>query len=110
MNLTVTEDGVRSDLTLDQPVVTLGRALDNDIRLESKLVSRHHSRIEERSGEAWVIDLGSANGLTVNGDKVTRRLLEPGDIIEMGGVRIELIPNPVLYSLRWSPLVPSQRT
>jgi len=90
MKLTVTEDGVRAELLLDQPVVTIGRALDNDIRLESKLVSRHHSRLEERGGEAWVIDLGSANGTAVNGDKITRRLLEPGDRVEIGGVKIVL--------------------
>ena len=32
MKLTVTEDGVRAELVLDQPVVTIGRALDNDMR------------------------------------------------------------------------------
>ena len=90
MKLTVTEDGVRAELELDQPVITIGRALDNDIRLESKLVSRHHSRIEERNGEAWVIDLGSANGTSVNGDKIARRLLAAGDRVEIGGVRIVL--------------------
>jgi len=90
MKLTVTEDGVRAELMLDQPVITIGRALDNDIRLESKLVSRYHSRLEERSGEAWVIDLGSANGTTVNGEKVSRRLLAPGDRVEIGGVRVVL--------------------
>ncbi|MEZ6017820.1 MAG: sigma 54-interacting transcriptional regulator [Planctomycetota bacterium] len=90
MKLTVTEDGVRAELVLDQPVVTIGRALDNDIRLESKLVSRHHSRLEQREGEAWVLDLGSANGTLVNGEKVTRRILAAGDRVEIGGVKIVL--------------------
>ena len=92
MKLTVIdEEGVRSEFELDQPVITIGRALDNDIRMNSTRVSRHHSRIEARSGQAWVIDLNSANGVAVNGEKVDRRLLSPGDEIELGGRGARLI-------------------
>jgi len=87
----IDEEGVRSEFELDQPVITIGRALDNDIRMNSTRVSRHHSRIEARSGQAWVIDLNSANGVTVNGEKVDRRLLAPGDEIELGGRGARLI-------------------
>ena len=52
MKLTVIEDGVRADLDLDQPVVTIGRALDNDLRLQSSRVSRHHTRLETSDGES----------------------------------------------------------
>ncbi|MEL6431287.1 MAG: sigma 54-interacting transcriptional regulator [Planctomycetota bacterium] len=88
MKLSVLEDGVRADLELDQPVVTIGRALDNDIRLQSNRVSRHHTRLETAAGESWIIDLGSANGTLVNGERVTRRLVGVGDRIEIGGVQI----------------------
>jgi transcriptional regulator with GAF, ATPase, and Fis domain len=85
MKLTVVEEGLRSEFDLDQPVITIGRALDNDVRLGSTKVSRHHSRIENQNGQAWVIDLNSANGTSVNGERVDRRLLSPGDRIELGG-------------------------
>ena len=88
MNLTVVEEGQRSPLQLDSKVITIGRALDNDIRLGSSKVSRYHSRIENRGGKAWVIDLGSANGTRVNGERVDRRLLEEGDELLVGGVRL----------------------
>jgi len=85
MKLTVVEEGLRTDLRLDQPVIAIGRALDNDIRLSSTRASRHHSRIEAQNGQAWIIDLGSANGTAVNGEKIARKLLSPGDEISIGG-------------------------
>jgi len=90
MKLTVVEEGIRSDLDLSGPVITIGRALDNDIRLANTRVSRHHSRIEAKGDQAWVIDLGSANGTQVNGERVTRKLLVSGDEIELGGTRISI--------------------
>jgi len=94
LKLTVVEDGVRTDLQLAGPVLTVGRALENDIRLSNTLVSRHHSRIETEGEQAWVVDLGSANGTLVNGEKITRRLLEVGDEIQIGGVRLEVHDQP----------------
>ncbi len=91
MKLTVIEDGIQVEVDLDQPVITLGRALDNDIRISSTRVSRHHGRIETRGSRAWVIDLGSANGISVNGERVDRRLLFPGDEITLGGPKVRLI-------------------
>jgi len=89
MKLIVVEEGIRSELELGRPVVAIGRALDNDVRLANTLVSRHHCRIEGQGEQAWIIDLGSANGTSVNGERVDRRLLSPGDVIELSGTRIE---------------------
>jgi len=89
MKLTVIEDGVRTELELHKPVITIGRALDNDIRLSSTLVSRHHTRIEAQDGQAWIVDLGSSNGTAVNGSRVDRSLLSAGDEISLGsGVQL----------------------
>ena len=93
MKLTVIEDGIRTELELALPVISIGRALDNDIRLSNTLVSRHHTRVEAQNGQAWVIDLGSANGTAVNGEKVARRLLSPGDKIQVGGTVLIVEPD-----------------
>jgi transcriptional regulator with GAF, ATPase, and Fis domain len=90
MKLTVVEEGTRSEIELSRPVISIGRAVDNDIRLTNALVSRHHCRIETGAEGSWVIDLGSANGTSVNGSKVTRRLLEAGDRVQVGAARIVL--------------------
>src|SRR5260221_1230261 len=90
MKLTVVEEGTRAELEITRPVISIGRAVDNDVRLTSALVSRHHCRIEVGSEGSWVIDLGSANGTSINGSKVTRRLLEAGDRVHVGAARIVL--------------------
>jgi transcriptional regulator with GAF, ATPase, and Fis domain len=90
MKLTVVEEGTRSEIELTRSVISIGRAVDNDIRLTSALVSRHHCRIETGAEGSWVVDLGSANGTSVNGSKVTRRLLEAGDRVQVGAARILL--------------------
>jgi pSer/pThr/pTyr-binding forkhead associated (FHA) protein len=63
---------------------TLGRAEDADIRIENPLVSRRHAIISYRD-HAWRIeDLGTPNGLYVNGGRIEGHSLVPGDHIEIG--------------------------
>jgi transcriptional regulator with GAF, ATPase, and Fis domain len=88
MKLTILEEGTRSELEFDREVIAVGRAIDNDIRVSDTLVSRHHCRIDVGAEGAWVIDLGSANGTSVNGERVTRRLLADGDQVHVGKVRL----------------------
>jgi len=64
---------------------TLGRGDDNDIVLSGDLVSRRHARLEVGDEEVTVEDLGSRNGVRVNGEKLTaRRSLKLGDIVIVG--------------------------
>ena len=78
---------------LDEPVVSIGRLVSNDIYLEDPFVSRHHSVIRNQ-GEQYVIeDVNSANGTYVNGERVDAGALEEGSIIQIGASRF-------LFSLR----------
>ncbi len=90
MRLTVTEGGSRSVLSLDRTVVRLGRAIDNDVRLSGKLVSRHHCEIEMDDEGVWVTDLSSANGTLVNGTRIDRCRLTVVDELSVGGARIQV--------------------
>ena len=70
---------------LRKAVTTLGRALDNDIVLESSDVSRHHARLEFVDDDLRLVDLDSTNGTRVNGQRVTSRsAVNPGDEISFG--------------------------
>jgi pSer/pThr/pTyr-binding forkhead associated (FHA) protein len=71
---------------LDSAPVTLGRADENDLVLDTdEFASVKHARIEPRRDGVWVQDLESTNGTFVNGSKVTRpRKLSPGDVIRVG--------------------------
>lgn len=94
MKLIVVEEGHRSVLEFDGPVVRLGRAIDNDVRLSGQRVSRYHCRLEESGGEVWIVDLGSANGTTLNGKRVDRCRLACGDELSLGSARIHLQAEP----------------
>jgi DNA-binding response OmpR family regulator len=70
--------------TLDQPVTTIGRWMDNDVIVDDRWVSRYHAQIE-REGEQYVLkDLGSKNGTLVNGQPIAGSMvLADGDQIQM---------------------------
>lgn len=79
-------------LALDWAATTetllLGRAVDCEVVLDDLTVSRRHARLLFRDG-AWVLhDLGSTNGTTVNGTRVTRCQLRPGDQLALGQHRL----------------------
>jgi hypothetical protein len=67
----------------------LGRSRDCDVVLGDANVSRRHAEIRPRGG-TWVLtDLGSTNGVTVNGVRVDRpRVLSAGDVIELGTTEV----------------------
>lgn len=75
------------EIVLGQGVTTLGRTTDNTVPFASDSnVSRYHAEIEWRGGDFWLIDLGSSNGTTVNGEAVAGDVrLNDGDEILLGG-------------------------
>ena len=69
-------------------LTTIGRSSGNDITIDSLLVSRRHARLDCSGGRCAVEDLGSANGLFVNGKRVSRAVLNPGDRLRLGDVEL----------------------
>jgi adenylate cyclase len=68
--------------------VVLGRGDDCDVVLTATAVSRRHAAME-LSGGAWHIsDLGSLNGVFVNGQRITTRALRDNDRIKIGSVEL----------------------
>ena len=86
-------------IPLDQPTVTLGRALEADVRVNDAKASRLHASIstevDAESGETVfkIRDLSSTNGTLVNGRAVTEATLRHGDKIVIGDqlFRFELL-------------------
>jgi hypothetical protein len=76
--------------TLGSGGAVLGRSRDTDITIDDPNVSRHHAEVRP-SGGSWIVrDLGSTNGVKVNGRRIESRAqsLKPGDVIELGTSRI----------------------
>ncbi len=84
--VSVTIDG--QPHTLDKRSVVLGRSRDCDIRLEDPNVSRHHAEIRQEGATYWVVDLGSTNGIEVNGRRVKRAKLENADRLTLGSTEL----------------------
>lgn len=71
---------------LHDDVVDVGRERDNHLVLEHASVSRHHARLELRSGGFVIVDRGSRNGVWVNGKRVSFARIEAGDRVGFGDV------------------------
>lgn len=71
-------------LQLTDDVTTIGSVAGNTVVLADPAVSRKHAGIRKVDGNYELADLGSTNGVYVNGHKVPKKTLEPGDIIRVG--------------------------
>lgn len=69
--------------------VVLGRSRDCDIVLDDPNVSRHHAELRPADGGWAVYDLGSTNGIKVNGRRKHEQLLGPGDEITLGLTKLK---------------------
>jgi hypothetical protein len=84
-----TDDQPSVQFDLGGPLITVGRASDNDVIVDDPLVSRHHCQLKLQHGAYGFVDLGSRNGSTVNGQAVQEVALGPGDLIRIGNTSIE---------------------
>ena len=75
---------------LTRPLISVGRALDNDIILDDRRVSRHHGRLAITAAGVSVSDLGSANGTWVAGKRVAQAGVAFGEVVSFGGVELVL--------------------
>lgn len=72
-------------------LMTIGRGHESDIRIASHFVSRVHAKISS-SGTATVIeDAGSRNGILVNSERVQRRVLRHGDVVNIGETNLRFV-------------------
>ncbi len=83
LRLVLQPSGYGVDLT--RPEMVLGRHSEADIRLPLPDVSRRHCRFVFDCGQWRVFDLGSLNGILVNGKRVGSADLHEGDVIAIGG-------------------------
>jgi hypothetical protein len=73
---------------LESPLINLGRRASNDLVLDDPRISRRHAQIRLIDGLFSIYDLGSTGGTFVNGQPVSSRVLNPGDVISLAGFPI----------------------
>jgi transcriptional regulator with GAF, ATPase, and Fis domain/pSer/pThr/pTyr-binding forkhead associated (FHA) protein len=68
----------------EERVCTIGRSAENSLQIDDLNSSRHHCEVHEGKEGFELVDKDSRNGTFVNGRRVTRKPLQPGDKIEIG--------------------------
>jgi pSer/pThr/pTyr-binding forkhead associated (FHA) protein len=70
---------------LDGPTATLGRSKECECVINDPNISRKHAQLRRNNSGDWqVVDLGSTNGIKVNGRRVDSARLAPGDEVTLG--------------------------
>lgn len=90
--LVALDDG--PDIDLNQAMIVVGRHPACDARLDSLRVSRHHCCMTHDNGELLIRDLGSTNGIRINGKRVEMGRLKPGDELSIAHIRYRLDNGP----------------
>ncbi len=85
------DEGKTTVVPLIRDEITIGRKEGNTIRLTERNVSRKHAKISRANGAVAIEDLGSYNGVRVNGTKISQRtVLSVSDRVQIGDYLIEL--------------------
>ncbi|MEA2458137.1 MAG: hypothetical protein QOC95_1109 [Thermoleophilaceae bacterium] len=78
-------------LPRDIDALTVGRSSDCDVVVGERSVSRHHAELRHDDHDDWTVrDLDSTNGTWVNGARVREARIAGGDVLSLGGLRMEL--------------------
>jgi pSer/pThr/pTyr-binding forkhead associated (FHA) protein len=77
---------------LQPPGLVIGRGSEADLRINDPGISRRHAQIRVNpagpSLQIDIVDLGSTNGIVVNGQRVRQAVLQEGSRIEIGSTRM----------------------
>jgi hypothetical protein len=87
------QGGTTHEVDLPGGLCVVGRDPSCDIVLNDSKCSRRHAVIVDGPGGLSIRDSASANGIYVNGRKVEKAQLKPGDTVKLGAVRLRLLPE-----------------
>jgi hypothetical protein len=69
---------------LARAVTRIGRGADTDLRIDDPGISRNHAELRRSGGDVTVVDLGSTNGVVVDGQPVGEQRLKDGARVQLG--------------------------
>jgi len=80
------------EFALVRTEIRIGRTEDNDVAVDHRSLSRLHAKVvREETGEWRILDMESANGVSVNGERYAQVSLRSGDTIELGHVKMKFL-------------------
>src|SRR5262245_27479862 len=87
------DDGKRERELLLVERLIVGRDPACDISFDDGLLSRRHAEFVASASAVTVRDLGSRNGIFVNGTRRAEQSLKPGDVVQIGPLRVRYLPD-----------------
>ena len=69
---------------LTGPTTRIGRGTDTDLRIDDPGISRNHAEIRQQGGDVTIFDVGSTNGIVINGRRVQQARLDHGASVVLG--------------------------
>lgn len=82
-------------IQIDKPILLFGRHEECDVQLNSKKVSRRHCIVAQINDYFVVRDLGSTNGVRINGQHVAEGKLVNGDELQVGNFKYQVCGDPL---------------
>jgi hypothetical protein len=87
-------DAESTRIPVSAAALRIGRHQDNDLCIPNKSVHRHHALLHRTSAGDFIIrDLGTKNGVLINGRRCAEHRLQTNDLIELGEVRLRFFLN-----------------
>lgn len=85
----------QAPITLTEPITVVGRSAKLcDLVLDHTSISKQHCMLVKTDGLVYIRDLGSTNGTRVNGQRVIRGALLPGDMLSFAGITYKVHMGP----------------
>jgi len=75
---------------LNVDCTTIGRVEDNLFQIAEPSVSSHHCEVHLRGDDVLIRDLNSTNGTFINNEKITEKVLKPGQTLRLGNIELKL--------------------
>jgi len=87
------KDAVIKEMKIEKDIYKIGRKTENDIVIDNMAVSGFHAQLIKSNDTIYVEDLNSTNGTFVNGKKISKHILNHGDVILIGSHTIEFMAD-----------------
>jgi pSer/pThr/pTyr-binding forkhead associated (FHA) protein len=81
-SLSLVYNGERHTITKDRYVIGRGKQ-SSDLTLKDPNVSRQHAMVEFQNGVYFMVDMGSTNGVAINGQRIARKQIAEGDVFRI---------------------------
>jgi len=94
------------NIELQEPIITIGRGLNNVVCIEDANISKHHVLLIAEDDTYRIFDLHSINGTSINGKRISTATLRTGDAVRIGYLDLSYEITPAVTAAPVAPAPP----